>query len=150
MQVVLVPAQVPACLDPILPALSLEVPALQVDYLPKQGHRLLDKQAHQHLEGNHAADHTSVWSCLAGEFLHSLFVIRCFQPTQACWSTDLRCVTVLAKASQACLAGHSSRSSRISSSSACLGHHSSRSSRTSSSQTSLVRVSSRHLTMPRS
>ncbi len=150
MQVVLVPAQVPACLDPILQALSLEAPALQVDCLPNQEHRLLDKQAHQHLEGNCAADTTSVWRFLAGEFLHSLFVIRRFQSTQACWSTDSSCVTVLAKASQACLAQHSSRNSRISSSSAYLGHHSSRSNTTSSSQTSLVRASSRHLTMLRS
>lgn len=80
---VLVPAQVPACLDPILQALSLEAPALQVDCLPKQGHRLLDKQARQHLEGKRAADNTSVWRLLAGEFLHSLFVIKTCQSTQS-------------------------------------------------------------------
>ena len=85
MQVVLVPAQVPACLDPILQALSLEAPALQVDCLPNQEHRLLDKQAHQHLEGNRAADNTSVWRFLAGDFLRSLFAIKTCQSTQSMW-----------------------------------------------------------------
>jgi hypothetical protein len=78
MQVVLVPAQVPACLDPTPQALLLEVPALQVDCLPKQRHLLLDKQAHQHLEGKFASDNAPIWTFLEGEFLHSLFVIKPF------------------------------------------------------------------------